>query len=97
MVYCYEMGRTDIHGLEHVALPTVADSIELVLANAVPPCRLIGIAINGRNASDAEYAKEKTRMAGEHDVPAVDVYREGAVDLVAAALELREADFGAAA
>ncbi len=97
VVYCYEMGRTDIHGLEHVALPTVADSIELVLANAVPPCRLIGIAVNGRNASDAEYAKEKTRMAGEHDVPAVDVYREGAVDLVAAALELKEADFDAAA
>ena len=97
VVYCYEMGRTDIHGLEHVALPAVADTIELVLANAVPPCRLIGIAINGRNASDAEYAKEKRRMAGEHDVPAVDVYREGAVDLVAAALELKEADFGAAA
>ena len=96
VVYCYEMGRTNIHGLEHVALPTVADSIELVLANAVPPCQLIGIAINGRNASDAEYAKEKERMAEAHGVPAVDVYREGAGDLVKEALELKETGFGAA-
>ncbi len=97
VVYCYEMGRTNIHGLEHVALPTLADSIELVLANAVPPCQLIGIAINGRNASDAEYAKEKERMAGVHGVPAVDVYREGAGDLVKAALALMEAGCGTAA
>jgi len=96
VVYCYEMGRTNIHGVEHVALPTLADSIELVLANAVPPCQLIGIAINGRNANDAEYAREKERVAEAHGVPSVDVYREGAGNLVKAALELKEAGFGAA-
>ena len=96
VVYCYEMGRRNIHGLEHIKLPTITDSIELMLANAVPPCQLIGIAINGRNASDAEYVKEKEHMTNAHGVPAVDVYREGAGDLVKAVLDLREAGFGTA-
>ena len=48
------------------------------------------------NASDAEYTEEKGRMAKAHGVPAVDVYREGAGDLVKAALELKEASFGTA-
>jgi len=96
VVYCYEMGRANIHGLDHIELPAIADSIELVLANTVPPCRLIGIAINGRNVSDAEYVNEKECVIEAHGVPAVDVYREGAGDLVKAALKFREAGFGAA-
>jgi len=35
-------------------------------------------------------------VAEAHGVPAVDVYREGAGNLVRAALELKEAGFGAA-
>ena len=96
LFYCYEMGRANIHGLDHIELPAIADSIELVLANAVPPCRLIGIAINGRDVSDAEYVNEKECVIEAHGVPAVDVYREGAGDLVKAALKFREAGFGAA-
>ena len=57
---------------------------------------MIGIAINGRNASDTEYVSEKERMTETYGVPAVDVYREGAGDLVKAALKFREAGFGAA-
>lgn len=90
VVFCYEMGRTTVHGLEHVALPPLDRSIELALANAVPPCELVGIAINGRNASDAEYAEEKARMAETHGVPTVDVFREGADALVKAAIQLRK-------
>ena len=71
---------------------TVSDEIVLLT-----PCRLIGFAINGRTASDAEYAEEKERMAEAHGVPAVDVYREGAGDLVKAALALMEAGCGTAA
>ena len=44
----------------------------------------------GRNASGAEYAEEKARMAETHGVPTVDVFREGADALVKAAIQLRK-------
>ena len=84
------MGRKTVKGVDHIELPTIESQRELYLAmaNAAHPCQFIGIAINSRIVDEAAYQKEKARIEAEWNLPATDVFREGAEPLVNAACAL---------
>jgi len=84
LVYCYELGRTQVKGVDHIELPPMESQRDLYLAmaNAAHDCRFIGISINSRNTDEKAYRKEKDRIESEWDLPACDVFRENAGPLV---------------
>ena len=86
LVYCYELGRTQVKGVEHIELPSMESQKDLYLAmaNAAHSCRFVGVSINSRNADERTYRKEKERIESEWGLPACDVFREDAGPLVKA-------------
>ncbi len=92
LIYCYEMGRKNVKGVDHIALPDMESQRDLVhaMANAAHPCEFIGVAINSRNVDSSSYQKEKSRIEAEWNLPATDVFREGAEPLVNAARGMLE-------
>ncbi len=91
LIFCYEAGRAHVKGLEGRAIPPLPKLLEayLQLANLRHPCRLIGVAVNTRSLTEAAAAAELQRAEEAFDVPACDVYRQGADRLVDAAERLR--------
>lgn len=59
-------------------------------ASLMHPCKVIGVAVNGRRYSDAEVAKECGRIGAEFDVPACDVLRHGPDTLVQRVLAFKQ-------
>jgi len=92
LIYCYEVGRTHVKGLDHVAIPDLSRQLEFILsaANFRHPCRLVGVAINTRVLSAEEAAAEVAQAEQLFGVPACDVYRDGADKLVQATRALRQ-------
>ena len=90
LIYCYEMGRKMVKGVDHIELPNMESQRDLYLAmaNAAHPSQFIGIAINSRNVDEAAYQKEKAHIESEWNLPATDVFRESAEPLVNAARAL---------
>ena len=90
LIYCYEMGRKMVKGVDHIELPNMETQRDLYLAvaNAAHPCKFIGIAINSRQVDEAAYQKEKSRIEAEWNLSATDVFRESAEPLVNAARAL---------
>lgn len=90
LVICYEMGRTEIAGMDIplASLEAVRDFYERA-AGIMHPCRTIGVAINGNTFSDDEVAAERDAVSRRLGLPACDVLRHGPGPLVAAALDLR--------
>jgi len=90
LIYCYEMGRKRVKGVDHIELPNMETQRDLYLAmaNAALPSQFIGIAINSRNVDEAAYKKEKARIEAEWNLPATDVFRESAEPLVNASRAL---------
>lgn len=80
LIFCYEVGRTMVKGLDGVPLLPNRALIEAYEANASlrHPARVIGIAMNSRNVSAAEAEVERIRIAEEFGLPVSDVYRDGA-------------------
>jgi uncharacterized NAD-dependent epimerase/dehydratase family protein len=91
LVMVYEMGRTMIAGMEPLPLPPLNQAIEYyeTTARIMHPCRVIGVAVNGRAFSDAEVAAECDRVGRELGLPVCDVLRHGPDALVEAALALK--------
>lgn len=92
LIFCYEAGRDNVKGLEHVPLLAnrrLIDAYESVAAWR-HPCKVIGIAINGRRLSQTEANYERVRVAAEFGLPACDVYRDGAAPLADAVEQLHE-------
>jgi uncharacterized NAD-dependent epimerase/dehydratase family protein len=92
LIFCYEIGRTMVKGLNEVPLvpiKTLIDSYERV-ASLRHPCRVIGIAMNGRNVSAEEAALERERMTREFGLPTCDVFRDGPGVLADAIVELQQ-------
>lgn len=92
LIYCYEVGRTMVKGLDSVPLKsarTLIDAYE-TMASLRHPCRVIGIAMNSRNVTAEQAAEERERMTQEFGLPVCDVYRDGATALVDAVIRLRE-------
>lgn len=93
LIYCYEVGRDHVKGLDGIAIPDLSRQLEFFLtaANFRHPCRLIGVAINTRVLTPEQAAAEVAKAEQLFGVPACDVYRDGADKLVQASLALREA------
>ena len=60
LIACYEMGRKAVFGMPDVPLPSLRKMVDFYesAANLMHPCRVIGVAVNGINFSDAEVAAE---------------------------------------
>ncbi|MSU43631.1 MAG: DUF1611 domain-containing protein [Pedosphaera sp.] len=93
LILCYEMGRTHVNGLDHIPLLPLDQLIALyhTVANVAHPCRFIGVAINSRRVSDAQYREERARVERELNLPACDIFRDSAAPLVEAVQSLRTA------
>ena len=92
LIFCYEVGRTRVKGLDDVPLLPIRTLIDAYESNASlrHPCRVIGVALNSRNVSADESAAERTRIREEFGVPICDVYRDGASELVDAVVNLQK-------
>jgi uncharacterized NAD-dependent epimerase/dehydratase family protein len=91
LVVVYEMGREVVYGMPEIPLPSLDRVIDFYTsaASIMHPCRVIGIAVNGKGYSDAEVAAECDRVEREFGIPACDVIRHGPEKLVQATLELK--------
>lgn len=92
LIFCYEVGRKMVKGLDNVPLLPNRTLIDAYEANASlrHPCRVIGIAMNSCNVSTEEAATERMRIREEFDLPVCDVYRDGPSELVDAVLNLQK-------
>lgn len=92
LIFCYEVGRKEVKGLDSVPLlPTrqLIDAYELA-ASLRHPCKVIGIAMNSRNVSPEQAVAERERVSAEFGLPVCDVYRDGAAPLADAVEKLRK-------
>jgi uncharacterized NAD-dependent epimerase/dehydratase family protein len=92
LIMCYEMGREQVYGMEHLTIPPMPGIIDLFERSADHghPCKVIGVAMNSKDvADDAAVQRERDRLREELGLPVCDVIRHGPDELVAAALELR--------
>lgn len=92
LIYCYEVGRRTVKGLDQVPLLAHRTMINAYEANAAlkNACRVIGIAMNSRNVSLEVADAERKRMEVEFGMPVCDVYRDGAQPLANAVLKLKQ-------
>lgn len=92
MIYCYEVGRENVKGLDHVSLQDHRKMIDAYESMAAlrHPARVIGIAMNSRNVSQDEADVERRRMQSEFHLPVADVYLEGPAALADAVLAARQ-------
>ena len=89
MILCYEVGRTEITGVEHLSIPPLAEIKRLneIMASIFSPCPVIGISMNSRCVSAAEAEDERQRICEEFGLPVCDIFRHGPDDLVEAVLK----------
>lgn len=92
LIYCYEVGRKTVKGLDNVPLLHHRTMIDTYVATAGlrHPARVIGIAMNSRNVSPEEAMAERQRMEHEFGLPVCDVYRDGAGPLADAVSVLQK-------
>lgn len=93
LIMCYEMGRTQVYNLEHLAIPPLKDIMALYehAADRSYPCKIIGIAMNSKNIKDtAAVEDERQRLSDEFQLPVCDVIRHGPDELVKATLALQQ-------
>ncbi len=91
LIFCYEAGRTALHGMEHVGISPMRDVLRLYKAatDISFPAKVIGMAVNGRRLSDVQLAAEKARIRTEFGLPICDIFRDGPDELVEAVLGLK--------
>jgi len=91
LVFCCEMGRTAVAGMEQYALPPHEKAVAVyeTAAGLMHSCRVIGVALNGWRFSDAEVAAECERLEARLGMPACDVLRHGPDKLVEAVRRLK--------
>jgi len=86
MIMVHPMGRTEVHNMPGVKLPTLERTIELyeTAAGLMHPSRVIGVAVSGVGYSEAEVAAECDRLEQSLNLPATDPVCHGPGKLVAA-------------
>lgn len=91
LILCYEMGRETVYGMGQHKLPSLSAFKQLyeTMANVNHPCKVIGVAVNGRRFSDDEVAQEREKVRRELGLPICDVLRHGCGELVEATLKLK--------
>ena len=67
LILCYEIGRDRVTGIPQMAIPPLAEIKRLneMMASVMQPCRVIGIAMNGRRVGDAEAERERAAVRDE--------------------------------
>ena len=92
LIYCYEVGREEVKGLDGVPLLSMRRLIDAyeTAGSLRHPCKVIGISMNSRNVSEAEAHDEKQRVSSEFGLPVCDVYRDSAIPLADAVIGLRQ-------
>jgi uncharacterized NAD-dependent epimerase/dehydratase family protein len=95
LIYCYQIGRRafGFGGLGQPPEPPMAELIRYyeTTARFIHPCRVIGVAINGRHATAAEVNRQCEAVEAELGLPACDVLLYGPDKLVEATLAFRRA------
>ncbi len=86
MIMCYEVGRKNVNGLEHIPLQPLSKLIEVyeTMASLMCPSKVIGVAMNSRNVSADEAEAEREKIRRELGLPVCDVIRHGPDELVQA-------------
>jgi len=90
LIMCYEVGRDNVYGMEHLTIPPLKDIIDLYQQAADPrhPSKVIGLAMNTRSITDKAFIEdERNRLRDELGLPVCDVIRHGPEELVQAAIE----------
>lgn len=92
LILCYEVGRENVKGLDHVPILSLSRLRDLYesMASTRFPCKVIGIAMNSRSVDEAAAERERSKVEAELGLPVCDVYRHGSAPLVEAVLALRE-------
>ncbi|TWT94694.1 DUF1611 domain-containing protein [Stieleria varia] len=96
LIYCYEVGREQVKGLDGVPLLPMRRLIQAyeMAASLRHPCSVIGIAMNSRQLNESEAQSERERVSQEFGLPVCDVYRDGAGVLADAVVQLRQEVIG---
>ncbi|MFV2067574.1 MAG: DUF1611 domain-containing protein [Pirellulales bacterium] len=91
LILCYEAGRQGVRGIDEISLPNLTDARRLyeTMAQIMHPCRVIAVAMNGRNLTDTEARAERERVSSELELPVCDVMRDDPDVLADAALKLK--------
>lgn len=92
LIFCYEAGREQVKGLDNISLLQNQRLIEAYELNGSlrSPCRVIGIGVNCRKLSNSQAKDECKRVSDELELPACDVYRDGANLLADAVINFRK-------
>jgi len=91
MILCHRAGMTHLDTMEEVKVPPLKDVVALnealaTAAGALPPAKVIGIAVNTRHLDDETAARELARIENETGLPTTDPVRMGARRLAEAVL-----------
>jgi uncharacterized NAD-dependent epimerase/dehydratase family protein len=91
LIFCYEVGRVRVEGLENVDIPPLKDQMAALeaAANLRHPAKIIGLAVNTRYLADNQAQAALADAESTYGLPACDVYRTGVDKLVQACLNLR--------
>lgn len=89
LIMCYEAGRTHVKGMDDIPLNSLKELVQIyeMMGSLQTPCKVIGFGVNTRKMSDKEAQAERERVRGEFGLPACDVIRDGADELVEAVLD----------
>jgi uncharacterized NAD-dependent epimerase/dehydratase family protein len=92
LIFCYEAKREKVHNMNWMTIPPLRSVMKIYedMANAMHPCRIIGIGVNTRLCTAAEAEAEKKRVAREFGLPVCDVIRDGPDVLVDAVLDFQK-------
>lgn len=92
LVLCYEAGRTRIRGMDHLALPSLRQTMHLneTMAAAAQRCVFVGVSMNSRKLSTTEANVERQRVRAEFGLPVCDVIRHGPQELIEAIEAFRQ-------
>jgi uncharacterized NAD-dependent epimerase/dehydratase family protein len=92
MIFCYEAGRTHVHGMPHVPLRSIAELLTAYeqTARLVAPTSIVAVAANTRRLSPHAAMEEIRRVESEFGLPTCDVIRQGADRLAQEVMARRE-------
>ncbi len=90
LIMCYEAGRKTVKTMDHVAIQPLNKLVRLYeeMASVRHPCKVIGVAMNGRHLTSEQAETEKRKVSDELSLPVCDVYRDGPEVLVDAVAKL---------
>ncbi len=79
LVFVLEASRTQVGGMEHVTLPSIAKQIELfeTMGSIYQPCKTIAVAMNGSKLPPEQAREVAQAIEQQLGLPVVDVVRDG--------------------